>query len=110
MAHYTVLYLITCNLFMQLAMARQYSMAFELTENIQLREPFMANPPSSILAAMEPQLMAAAPVLSTHYKHRSFDKSMAGGEVIIGGLATAIFLVVFCYIRITRKRGEDGKL
>ncbi|KAK6918930.1 hypothetical protein RJ641_017352 [Dillenia turbinata] len=36
-------------------------------------------------------------------KHHS-DKSVAGGGVIIGGLATAIFAAVFCYIRVTRPR------
>ncbi|KAF8043094.1 hypothetical protein BT93_A1441 [Corymbia citriodora subsp. variegata] len=39
-------------------------------------------------------------------KHRSSDKSVAGGGVIIGGLVTAIFAAVFCYIRVTRKK--DG--
>ncbi|KAF3443771.1 hypothetical protein FNV43_RR13461 [Rhamnella rubrinervis] len=39
------------------------------------------------------------------HEHRS-DKSVAGGGVIIGGLVTAIFAAVFCYIRVTRKR--DG--
>lgn len=38
-------------------------------------------------------------------KHHA-DKSVAGGGVIIGGLVTAIFAAVFCYIRVTRKR--DG--
>ncbi|KAL6136827.1 hypothetical protein ACLB2K_062122 [Fragaria x ananassa] len=38
-------------------------------------------------------------------KHHQ-DKSVAGGGVIIGGLVTAIFAAVFCYIRVTRKRGE----
>lgn len=37
-------------------------------------------------------------------KHHQ-DKSVAGGGVIIGGLVTAIFAAVFCYIRVTRKRG-----
>lgn len=40
-------------------------------------------------------------------KHRYTDKSMAGGGVIIGGLVTAIFAAVFCYIRVTRKRNND---
>ncbi|GMY09971.1 Basic helix-loop-helix DNA-binding superfamily protein [Fagus crenata] len=49
--------------------------------------------------------VAEAPVIRRMGKHHS-DKSLAGGGVIIGGLATAIFAVVFCYIRVTRKR--DG--
>lgn len=41
--------------------------------------------------------------LGKHHQHHS-DKSVAGGGVIIGGLVTAIFAAVFCYIRVTRKR------
>lgn len=47
---------------------------------------------------------AEAPGIRRMGKHRS-DKSVAGGGVIIGGLVTAIFAAVFCYIRVTRKRG-----
>ncbi|MED6147818.1 hypothetical protein PIB30_047345, partial [Stylosanthes scabra] len=40
-------------------------------------------------------------------RHRSWsDKSMAGGGVIIGGLVTAIFAALFCYIRVTRRKGH----
>lgn len=42
--------------------------------------------------------------LGKHTHHS--DKSVAGGGVIIGGLVTAIFAAVFCYIRVTRKK--DG--
>ncbi|KAH9792952.1 hypothetical protein KPL71_004359 [Citrus sinensis] len=46
--------------------------------------------------------------LGKHHQHHS-DKSVAGGGVIIGGLVTAIFAAVFCYIRVTRKRhGADA--
>ncbi|PKH56465.1 hypothetical protein CRG98_050305 [Punica granatum] len=48
--------------------------------------------------------VAEAPGIRRMGKHRS-DKSVAGGGVIIGGLVTAIFAAVFCYIRVTRKRG-----
>lgn len=41
-------------------------------------------------------------------KHHSSDKSVAGGGVIIGGLVTAIFAAVYCYIRVTRKRRVDS--
>lgn len=33
--------------------------------------------------------------------HHSFDKSIAGGGVILGGLATTFLVSVFCYIRAT---------
>ncbi|KAJ3682184.1 hypothetical protein LUZ60_014757 [Juncus effusus] len=38
------------------------------------------------------------------------DKSIAGAEVILGGFATALFAVIFIYIRVTRKNNEDGKI
>lgn len=47
---------------------------------------------------------AEAPHIRRLGKHHSTDKSVAGGGVIIGGLVTAIFAAVFCYIRVTRKR------
>lgn len=49
--------------------------------------------------------VAEAPVIRRLGKHHS-DKSVAGGGVIIGGLVTAIFAAVFCYIRVTRKRDD----
>ena len=48
---------------------------------------------------------AEAPAIRRLGKHHS-DKSVAGGGVIIGGLVTAIFAAVFCYIRVTRKRNS----
>ncbi|KAE8654807.1 putative FASCICLIN-like arabinogalactan protein 21 precursor [Hibiscus syriacus] len=46
---------------------------------------------------------AEAPEIRRLGKHHASDSSMAGGGVIIGGLATAVFLAVFAYIRVTRK-------
>lgn len=39
-------------------------------------------------------------------EHHHSDKSVAGGGVIIGGLVTAIFATVYCYIRVTRKKSD----
>jgi hypothetical protein len=47
---------------------------------------------------------AEAPEIERPEKHHSNDKSVAGGGVIIGGLLTALFAAVFCYIRVTRRR------
>ncbi|GMN27095.1 hypothetical protein TIFTF001_047860 [Ficus carica] len=52
-----------------------------------------------------PEAEAPAPAIRRLGKHHS-DKSVAGGGVIIGGLVTAIFAAVFCYIRVTRKRNS----
>ncbi|KAL5072996.1 hypothetical protein RYX36_011980 [Vicia faba] len=40
-------------------------------------------------------------------QHHSFDKSIAGGGVILGGLATTFLVVVYCYIRATSKHKLD---
>nr|GLL34816.1 hypothetical protein DM860_009389 [Ipomoea trifida] len=50
---------------------------------------------------------AGAPESVETAEHHHSDKSVAGGGVIIGGLVTAIFAAVYCYIRVTRKR-VDG--
>ncbi|KAB1210096.1 hypothetical protein CJ030_MR6G011328 [Morella rubra] len=49
--------------------------------------------------------VAEAPLNRKLLKHHA-DKSVAGGGVIIGGLVTAIFAAVFCYIRVTRRRDD----
>ncbi|CAN8270025.1 unnamed protein product [Cochlearia groenlandica] len=37
------------------------------------------------------------------HHHSTVDRSVAGGGVILGGLATVFLVAVFCYIRATRK-------
>ncbi|KVI04193.1 uncharacterized protein LOC112526067 [Cynara cardunculus var. scolymus] len=44
-------------------------------------------------------------VHTENHRHSS-DKSVAGGGVIIGGLATAVLATLYCYIRVTRRK--DG--
>lgn len=39
--------------------------------------------------------------------HHSFDKSIAGAGVILGGLATTFLVSVFCYIRATGRNKLD---
>ncbi|KAJ4704565.1 Basic helix-loop-helix DNA-binding superfamily protein [Melia azedarach] len=39
--------------------------------------------------------------------HHSIDKSIAGGGVILGGLATTFLVAVFCYIRATERHKTD---
>ncbi|MED6183510.1 hypothetical protein PIB30_038439 [Stylosanthes scabra] len=65
---------------------------------------------SSSVGEVESMAEAEAPVdnirrLGKH--HSTTDKSVAGGGVILGGLVTATFAAVFCYIRVTRKRDTD---
>lgn len=39
-------------------------------------------------------------------RHHSSDKSAAGGDVILGGFATALIAAILCYIRVTRRNQE----
>ncbi|CAL0324751.1 unnamed protein product [Lupinus luteus] len=39
--------------------------------------------------------------------HHSYDKSIAGGGVILGGLATTFLVTVFCYIRATGRHKSE---
>ncbi|KAK4377514.1 hypothetical protein RND71_003810 [Anisodus tanguticus] len=36
--------------------------------------------------------------------HHSIDKSICGGGIILGGLATAFLVAIVCYIRATRRK------
>ncbi|KAI9094247.1 hypothetical protein K1719_026829 [Acacia pycnantha] len=63
-----------------------------------------AEQPGSGIGVSSEYEVAEAPGYRRLGKHHSSDKSVAGGGVIIGGLVTAIFAAVFCYIRVTRKR------
>ncbi|OIT31339.1 PREDICTED: uncharacterized protein LOC109208818 [Nicotiana attenuata] len=36
--------------------------------------------------------------------HHLVDKSIFGGGIILGGLATTFFVAIFCYIRATRRK------
>ncbi|TYI99012.1 hypothetical protein E1A91_D01G257100v1 [Gossypium mustelinum] len=41
------------------------------------------------------------------HQHHSMDKSIAGGGVILGGLATTFLVAVFCYVRATRRHKSE---
>ncbi|KAJ3698896.1 hypothetical protein LUZ61_002601 [Rhynchospora tenuis] len=76
-----------------------------------LHESYLANPPSSSLHLN----IAQAPIVISHEnaaleRHRDFDRSKTGGEIIIAGLATATLAAIVCYIRVTRQKNEEGKL
>ena len=45
--------------------------------------------------------------LANHNHHHAFDKSVAGGGVILGGLATTFLVAVFCYIRATGRHKSE---
>uniref|UniRef100_A0A5B7BMT5 Transmembrane protein n=1 Tax=Davidia involucrata TaxID=16924 RepID=A0A5B7BMT5_DAVIN len=68
----------------------------------------VADPPvSSGAESSSSEGEAEPPEIRRLGKHHSSDKSVAGGGVIIGGLVTAVFASVYCYIRVTRRRDGD---
>ncbi|CAN6211913.1 unnamed protein product [Urochloa humidicola] len=56
---------------------------------------------------LEESRFAASPVSSHHHQHSPFDRTFAGGKIIVAGLAAAIIVAIFCYIRITRKKNVE---
>uniref|UniRef100_M1DEI4 Transmembrane protein n=1 Tax=Solanum tuberosum TaxID=4113 RepID=M1DEI4_SOLTU len=45
-------------------------------------------------------------IMINKHHHDSIDKSIYGGGVILGGLATTFFVAIFCYIRVTRRKNN----
>ncbi|KAM3285323.1 hypothetical protein P3S67_024122 [Capsicum chacoense] len=50
-----------------------------------------------------------APAVTHVRTHHSFNKSVVGGDVILGGFATALIASIFCYIRVTRRGNLHGQ-
>jgi hypothetical protein len=59
---------------------------------------------------LEESRFAGSPLSSHRGGHRPFDRAFAGGKIIVAGLAAAIVVAVFCYIRITRKKSVEPKV
>lgn len=91
-----------------------------ITRKLGKHNPSKTNPKSSDVPALSPR-SAPSPTTTSetpetresvsileqeiHIKkhHHSMDKSVAGGGVILGGLATTFLVAVFCYIRATAR-------
>ncbi|CAO1941682.1 unnamed protein product [Urochloa humidicola] len=56
---------------------------------------------------LEQSRFAASPMGSHHHQHSPFDRTFAGGKIIVAGLTAAIIVAIFCYIRITRKKNVE---
>ncbi|KAL6840726.1 hypothetical protein ACP4OV_029590 [Aristida adscensionis] len=70
-----------------------------------------ADAPSALHAhSLLESRFAGSPLSSHHGQHSPFDRKFAGGKVIVAGLAAAIIVAVFCYIRITRKKNVEPKV
>lgn len=67
-------------------------------------------PSSSVNAGREPGLAGSPEATQdANHHHRASDKSIAGAEVILGGLASAVLGAIFAYIRVTRKQSPETK-
>jgi hypothetical protein len=75
----------------------------------QPHESTTAKPPSSLhLNIAQPPIIISQE--NALHKHRNFDKSKTGGEIIIAGLAVVALAAIVCYIRVTRQNTVEGKL
>ncbi|ONK74682.1 uncharacterized protein A4U43_C03F9060 [Asparagus officinalis] len=107
MARRLLVCLVIANFIATLATARPLLMMVHTTA-LELHSHGKAHPPSSSspLNFYESGI-AHSPEKAMLAKHQPFDRSIAGAEVILGGLATTIFAAIFCYIRVTRQRTEE---
>lgn len=76
----------------------------------QFDRPREANGPSSSCTIQESRVAGAPEGVLQQERHQTSDKSIAGAEVMIGGLVTVIFATIFAYIRVTRKRSWETKV
>ncbi|CAH8309672.1 unnamed protein product [Eruca vesicaria subsp. sativa] len=53
--------------------------------------------------AEAPEISHSEETVRLGHHHSTVDRSVAGGGVILGGLATTFLVVVLCYLRATRK-------
>lgn len=110
MARLMLFLLLVTDIFATVAMARPFPVVVRAGA-VEIIGSTVAKPPSTSLSTNGSKVgLAGAPENSGNRKHhKAFDKSIAGGEIILGGLATAILAAVFCYIRVTRQRVEESK-
>ncbi|WOK91886.1 hypothetical protein Cni_G00578 [Canna indica] len=111
MARLLLFALLSAGFFATVSVGRP-SPAVVQSDAMELNKLVLADAPTGGFPAKEVKMgLASAPgSLIRHWKHHHrIDKSVAGAEVILGGLAVAIIIAVICYIRVTRKRVDDIK-
>lgn len=108
MAHCFLFFLLVVTA-IAVASARPFAFMAHTTA-IEFHRHGAAHAPAASLSAngMESRI-GGAPKMAMHPRRHPFDKSIAGGEVILGGLATAILAAIFCYIRVTRQKDGEEK-
>ncbi|WOL15690.1 hypothetical protein Cni_G24471 [Canna indica] len=109
MARLVLFSLLFLDLIATLGMARPMPRASAVTA-LELHQPHA--PLASVSSESGESGIAGAPESGLKHtkQHKSLDKSVAGAEVILGGLATAIFVAVIAYIQVTRKRCSENKV
>lgn len=65
-----------------------------------MQAPVQSPAPSSV------GIIGGSPGIRRIARHHS-DKSVAGGDVILGGFLTALVAGVLCYIRVTRRNRQN---
>ncbi|KAF7150224.1 hypothetical protein RHSIM_Rhsim02G0116500 [Rhododendron simsii] len=92
------------------------------SENVDLMAPVVANRPynKAVIGLKDELVPSLAPSTGGNdsgdggapagnrllTRRHSSDKSAAGGDVILGGFATALVAAIFCYIRVTRRNQQ----
>ncbi|KAJ4784205.1 Transforming growth factor beta receptor type 3 [Rhynchospora pubera] len=73
---------------------------------IMARPLGIADPPS--VYAGNGLALASQPSVQPEAAKSRPDRSIAGADIILGGFATAVLAVIFCYIRVTRRNGDSN--
>jgi hypothetical protein len=103
-------FILFCLVSSQLAMTAVVARPFAVFLDGGAMSSVVADAPSAPAALLhahsllEESRFAGSPLGSHHSHHGPFDRTFAGGKIIVAGLAAAIIVAVFCYLRITRKK------
>ncbi|KAJ8622319.1 hypothetical protein MRB53_030848 [Persea americana] len=114
MARILLIFFISFHVFAFIASANENFESNSETWNIVVPKSSSISDPPTSGASMDQNpedesKFAGAPTIRRFGKHQhSTDNSFAGGGVIVGGLATAIFATIFAYIRVTRRKSTDS--
>lgn len=107
MARLLLFFLVSLDLVTNLVLAR--SMPLETRVALEFGRHGEAIAPSGAATPNGERKIASGPEQHVKHHHRSFDKSVAGAHVILGGLVVAIFAAAVAYIWVTRKRTSSNK-
>ncbi|RCV13426.1 hypothetical protein SETIT_2G345700v2 [Setaria italica] len=102
-------FILFCLVSSQLAMTAVVARPFAVFLDGGAMSSVVADAPSApaVLHAhslLEESRFAGSPLGSHHSHHSPFDRTFAGGKIIVTGLAAAIVVAIFCYLRITRTK------